>query len=146
MLQLNMNKTLGSEPLLLNALVNHVGLPPHLPAKQEEEVYEIEDALTVRLLNACRALRDLTDGQLSQQWELFRKILQICKVVNAGGKLDRASLLSEFHSLERKDLLVLHVTEQNAGLLIWRDNGCDDPCLTTLSPTNLTLCLGHKVK
>ena len=123
MLQLNMNKTLGSAPPLLNALVNHVGLPPHLPAKQEEEVYEIEEALTVRLLNACRALRDLTKGPLSQQWDRIRKIFQICKVVNAGGKLDRASLLSEFHALERKDLLVLHVTEQNAGLLIWRNHG-----------------------
>lgn len=118
-----MNKTLGSVPLLLNALVNHIGLPPRLPGKQEEGIDEIEDALTVRLLNACRALRDLTEGELSQQWDRTRKILQICKVVNAGGKLDKASLLSEFQALERKDLLILHVTEQNAGLLIRRNHG-----------------------
>lgn len=118
-----MNKTLGSVPLLLNALVNHVGLPPCLPGKQEEGLDEIEDALAVRLLNACRALRDLTEGELSQQWDRIRKILQICRVVNAGGKLDKASLSSEFQTLERKDLLILHLTEQNAGLLIWRNHG-----------------------
>lgn len=118
-----MNKTLGSVPLLLNALVNHISLPPRLPGKQEEGIDEIEDALTVRLLNACRALRDLTEGELSQQWDRTRKIIQICKVVNAGGKLDKASLLSEFRALERKDLLILHVTEQNAGLLIRRNHG-----------------------
>lgn len=118
-----MNKTVGSVPLLLNALVNHIGLPPRLPGKQEEGIDEIEEALTVRLLNACRALSGLTEGELSQQWDRTRKILQICKVVNAGGKLDKASLLSEFQALERKDLLILHVTEQNAGLLIRRNHG-----------------------
>ena len=81
-----------------------------------------EHALTDRLLDACRTLRDLTEGDLSSQWDSIRNILRICRAVNNGERLNKNSLLTEFRRLERKDLLILHVSEQNAGLLIRQGN------------------------
>jgi hypothetical protein len=104
----------------LESLVNHVALPPQLPGKQEHETEQIECALTGCVLDAARTLRDLTKGELSNQWDRIRDTLQICKTVNAGGKLNKTSLLTEFRRLEHKGLLILHVAEQNAGLLIRR--------------------------
>lgn len=105
---------------LLESLVNHITLPPHLPGKEENRIEQVEHALTGYLLDASRTIRDLTNGQLSHQWECIRNILQICKVVNAGGKLNKTSLLTEFRRLEHNGYLILHIAGQNAGLLIRR--------------------------
>lgn len=109
-----------SESFLLESLANHVALPPKLPGQRESQLDQIEQALTDRLLDASRTIRDLTNGEISQQWDSIRYILQTCKNINAGGKLDKNSLLTEFRRLERKKVLILHVAEQNAGLLIRR--------------------------
>jgi hypothetical protein len=115
-----MNNPSANKPFLLESLVNHISLPPRLPDKRENWTDQIESALTERVLDASRTLRDLTNGELSYQWDCIRNILQTCKFVNAGGKLNKTSLLTEFRRLGRKDLLILHVVEQNAGLLIRR--------------------------
>jgi hypothetical protein len=113
-----MSNSLAHHPHLLGSLVNHVALPPQLPGKADSNVDQIQHALTSRLLDASRTLRDQTKGEFSSQWESIRNILHVCRTVNAGGKLNKASLLAEFGRLERKDFLILHVAEQNAGLLV----------------------------
>lgn len=115
-----MNIPSASLPSTLESLFNHVALPPRLPGEHDHKIEEIECALTVRLLSASRELRDLMYNDFGDQWDSIRRSLQTCKAVNAGGKLNKASLVTEFRSLERKDLLILHVAEQNAGLLIRR--------------------------
>lgn len=40
--------------------------------------------------------------------------------MNAGGKVSKAVLLTEFRCLELDDVLIVHIAEQNAGLLIRR--------------------------
>ena len=115
-----MNGASVSRSSLLESLFNHIALPPRLPGKGDGNLNEIQDALTNCLLDASRTLRDQTTGELSRQWETIRNILHISKTVNAGGKLDKTSLLTQFRRLERKDLLILHIAEQNAGLLIRR--------------------------
>lgn len=115
-----MDDSLASASLLLESLVNHIALPPRLQGKRDDQIDQIELALANRLLDGSRTLRDLTSGNLSHEWDCIRQILQTCNVVNAGGTLDKSSLLTEFERLEPKDILILHVAEQNAGLLIWR--------------------------
>ena len=43
---------------LLESLVHHIALPPQLPARSEDNTAQIEQALTARLLDATRTLRD----------------------------------------------------------------------------------------
>lgn len=104
----------------LDSLVNHIALPPRLPGKRENDIPQIERKLTDRLLNAARTLRQLTDSEISSQWEGVRHLLQNCKNANEGGKLNKTSLLAHFRRLEREESIILHVAEQNAGLLIRR--------------------------
>ena len=105
---------------VLESLFNHVALPPRLPAKQETNIEQIEHALTARLLDASRVLIDLTNIEFGEHWDHIRRLLQSCKVVNAGGRINKTSLLAALRSLGRNDLLILHIAEQNAGLLIRR--------------------------
>jgi hypothetical protein len=115
-----MNKTPAPSSYLLESLVHHIALPPRLPGKEQDKLDQIESSLAIRLVNASRFLRDRADSEVSQQWEHTRNILQTCKTLNAGGKLNKSSLLTEFRKLEHQGLLILHVAEQNAGLLIRR--------------------------
>ncbi|KAI9833796.1 MAG: hypothetical protein M1819_003531 [Sarea resinae] len=117
-----MDSPSASSSTLIESLVNHVALPPRLPGKQDNRIEQIEQALTARLLDASRILRDLTDDSHRDQWDRLRRILETCKILNAGGKLSKSSLLKELQNLEHNDYLILHVSEQNAGLLIRRQN------------------------
>ena len=111
-------------PAVLESVFNHIVLPPRLPAKQNDrsDHGQTERALVDRLLGASRTFRDLTRGKFGGHWEHVRCLLQTCKTMNAGAKLDRATLLDNLPMLGRNDLLILHVAEQNAGLLIRRHN------------------------
>ncbi|KAL9125857.1 MAG: hypothetical protein Q9217_005002 [Psora testacea] len=117
-----MNKLPTLQPSLLEALIHHVALPARLPGNQDNRIDQIERALTDRLLDATRTLRDLTNGPLCHQWEPIVNLLQTCKDVNAGGRLNKSSLVTKFRTLERKDYLILHIAEQNTGLLVRRHN------------------------
>ena len=121
---------------LLKSLCSHAALPPKLPGKQESNLEEVEQALTSRLLDACRTLRNATDDEVFHKLERTRKILQICKDLHSGGRLSKTTLVTGFGTLERKDLLILHIAEQNAGLLVRRDH---ELVLTIIEPNDLTL-------
>ena len=107
---------------LLTSLFNHLALPLQLPGKHESKIEEIELALTIRLLDATRYLRLLTGNDASEMLDYIRRSLETCKLVNANGRLNKSSLLNAFRGLERREVLILHVAQQNAGLLIRRHN------------------------
>jgi hypothetical protein len=114
-----------SSSLLLESLVNHISLPPRLPGKQESEDWtdQIESALTERVLNASRTFSKLAQDERSMyQWECTRIVLQTCKAVKAGCRLNKTALLTEFRRFNHNGFLILHVAEQNAGLLIRRQH------------------------
>ena len=115
-----MSTSAASSSSILESLLNHVALPLRLPGKEESRIDQIEQALTDCLLDASRTLRDLTNTEFGGHWDCIYRALQICKAVNTGGKLNKTSLLTGFRSVERRDPLILHVAEQNAGLLIRR--------------------------
>jgi hypothetical protein len=105
---------------MLELLFNHVVLPPRLPGKQDSRIEDIEHGLITRVLHASRTMRDLVNVEFRGRWDSIRRSLQTCKVVNLGGQLNKMSLVAEFRSLQSEDILILHVAQQNAGLLIRR--------------------------
>lgn len=105
---------------LLEAQFNHLVLPARVPSKEDDNLADIEVALTDRLLEATRILRDSTDSDGYLDWDSVRRILLTVKALNLGGKLDKRALTLEFHRLEYDGVLILHVAEQNAGLLVRR--------------------------
>lgn len=105
---------------LTKIIFNHVVLPPQLPGKHDDKIDLVEPALIKLLQDASRILRDLTEDGIREQFDLVCHTLHTCRTVNAGGGLDSATLGAEFGNLGRKGLLILHIAEQNAGLLIRR--------------------------
>jgi hypothetical protein len=108
---------------MLELLFNHVVLPPRLPGKQDARIEDIEHGLITRVLLASRTVRDLVHVDYRDRWDSIRRSLQACKAVNVGGKLDKNSLLTELRGLHSEDILILHIAQQNAGLLIRCQSG-----------------------
>lgn len=108
--------TLGNKGLI--SIIDHLVLPSRLPGCREEYLPLLDDGLARRLRDASRVLREHTRDEASQHWETLCSIIQTCRKLNDGGKLDDSTLLAEFSRLEKRSLLILQVTEQNAGLLI----------------------------
>lgn len=105
---------------MIESLIHHIALPPQVPAKQESRIDRVELGLTNCLLQATRTLCGITDGVQHRRWDTTRRTLQTCKELNVGGKLSKTSLLYEFGRLHHNEILILHVTQQNAGLLVRR--------------------------
>ena len=115
-----MNNPVESTSSILESLFDHVALPSRLPGKQESRIGRIASNLTECLLDASRTLGDLAKNEFGAHWEGIRRVLQTCKSIKVGGKLNKTSLLTECRNFERRDPLILHTAEQNTGLLIRR--------------------------
>ena len=106
-------------PTLLESLLHHVGLPPQLPGRAQENIEGVELALIERLYGASCVVRDCS----TQYFDALGQIcisLRLCKLVNENGRLDKTSLVAQFCRLEQNNILILHISAQNAGLLIRR--------------------------
>ncbi|KAI9047595.1 hypothetical protein LZ554_008308 [Drepanopeziza brunnea f. sp. 'monogermtubi'] len=105
------------EARFLEAVFNHVSLPPRLPGRQEGNLDRIDRALVERVLDAVARLSPIL---ANNALEPLRRSLQACKHVNTGGRLAKSSLLTAFRELpvNPTDFLLLHVAEQNAALII----------------------------
>jgi hypothetical protein len=107
---------------MLELVYNHIALPSQLPGKEDVRIDEISNDLIIRLLDASRHLKDVTNSNLCDSWDSIRRSLQTCRILNLGSTLNSKSLVSEFRALEGNEIIILHVSEQNAGLLIRRDH------------------------
>ena len=103
---------------LLESLVSHIGLPARLPGRQDRRLDIIERALTERLLYATAKFLRLPDNDFASEFESLRRSLETCRRANAGGRLTRASVLEALQGLHGRDFIALHITEQNAALII----------------------------
>lgn len=108
--------------LILESLVNHVFLPPQNPGKSDAAIHGLSEAFIERILKATLLVRDSGDPVLFSRYDQLRIVLQSTKRLNSEARLDKDSLFAEFQDLEGKSFLVLFVTEQNAGLLLWMDD------------------------
>lgn len=103
----------------LEALINHVVLPPRLPGK-EDNTEQMGSELIDCFIIAAKVMRDIKDNDISDRWDWIRRSLEIAKLLNARGSLNKASLLSGFRDLQPNVTLMLYVLEQNAALLVSR--------------------------
>lgn len=104
---------------LLRSVLDHAILPPNVPGKRErEETYEeISDNLLTRLLRACKQAEPQADQPFSEAIRSLIESLQACHELNQG-RLDKETMLRYFAQIKPRDVLVLHVIEQNAAILI----------------------------
>lgn len=109
-----------SKTPMLESIFHHVALPPKLPNRQEAGLEAIGQDLTKILLSATVSLRDSTYEKYGPELDCVRRAISNAKTLNAGGKLNKGTLLSAFRELQGNYLLIIHVSEQNAALLVRR--------------------------
>ena len=109
-------------PTVLELVYNHIALPRRLPNRCDDGrlALSVEQSLTNRWIDACRVVSERTDAEYSNQLERSRRVLQSCKEINFGGRIDKLALLRELRSFDKEFSLILYIVEQNAGLLIRR--------------------------
>jgi hypothetical protein len=103
---------------MLERVLKHVAFPPRLPDQQDSRVESVQHALVDSALKACVRMRDAT--QYSADFDCLRRSIQACKNVHLDGTISKLPLLTALRNLEagRDEVLILHIAEQNAALLI----------------------------
>jgi hypothetical protein len=104
---------------MLDELFNHLVFPPRLPGAQSK-IAAVEKALLDRLQSTAATLLDQVPGQFRASYEALQTSLQACRNIHINRNLDRRTLARELLNLQPNIILILHITEQNAGVLIWR--------------------------
>lgn len=102
--------------MMMEALANHITLPPQLPGRKDPKLNQVDAGLLIFLLDSL-----LKFGPAGQ-YDVLRRALRSAKLVNAGGRLEKTTLLAAFGQLEDGEFLILHIGEQNCGLVVRRDH------------------------
>jgi len=103
----------------LELVFNHLVMPPKLPGQLDTDTQGIEHSILIRLIRACDTMGKLTGQEHLKTWASIRHSLRLSLDVNQAG-LEKASMLQAFCDFNPEDLLILHVVEQNAAILIRR--------------------------
>jgi len=116
----------GMEPgHILDALINHVTLPPRLPFKDDGDGGATDRALAQRLEKHSRAFRSNSDTQYYHQWCIICRALDhFVTLHNSSGHLSKDTLKNAFIDISNSDgdILIVHIATQNAGLIIRKGN------------------------
>lgn len=107
----------------LEILLNHVVFPEQLPSRHEGDTRTLERDLVDGLIKAAEALVAIASDANAAIWEDVRKTLLAARNLNNDTDvegLEKTSIIESFRQLGPNESLILHVMEQNAGLLIKR--------------------------
>ncbi|KAF2647966.1 hypothetical protein K491DRAFT_722967 [Lophiostoma macrostomum CBS 122681] len=107
---------------LLASVFNHLVLPPQLPGQQDEDLDGVGLDILARLTKAALTLGKLAGPDQAPAWDAVQQSLQRCHALHCLGRLDKQVLFSAFQQFDRGQPLILHVTEQNAALIIRQDS------------------------
>lgn len=111
----------SSQPRLLEAVFDHVVLPPRLPAAPETNSMPLNWELTARFLDACKQMRCRETENL---WDTVEASLLLTQHLNRGpaSKESLAAAFSQVAQDESVAWLVLHAVQQNAVIIIHKNN------------------------
>ncbi|KAI5867544.1 hypothetical protein GGS23DRAFT_548787 [Durotheca rogersii] len=110
---------------LLEDVFNHLVLPPRVPGEQDSDLENISYEILTRFLTATDdAATKLIKTPWAEAFRALRTSLLACLNLNSGG-LESSIMMAYFKKIQPNDMLILHVVQQNAAVLIRRE-ACDD--------------------
>ncbi|KAK0715578.1 hypothetical protein B0H67DRAFT_665770 [Lasiosphaeris hirsuta] len=98
----------------METLYYHLVLPARVPGSRPRETKMIDRTLSQRMRKACHFISEQLP---SGPWQSLLDSFTACYQLNCGS-LDTSTLVDEFRNIGDKTL-ILHVVEQNAGLLVY---------------------------
>ncbi|XXH02381.1 hypothetical protein Hte_008756 [Hypoxylon texense] len=134
----------------LQAVFNHLVLPPQLPGEQDPDIEAVSYDVLTRMIRASQTAETLVDQPWSDAFHSVRVSLEACRTLNSG-RLDKSTMRDHFRELQSNHMLILHVVEQNAAVLI-RLQDCDDEqrvffeAFETSAASEEVLAAGHAVQ
>ncbi|PYI00251.1 hypothetical protein BO78DRAFT_439495 [Aspergillus sclerotiicarbonarius CBS 121057] len=105
---------------LIQRVFEHAALPPKLPGSHDENIDEVEVNLLERMLKATKTMKGLDID--SSMWDNVKRSLRACKHIHVDGSIDKAQLTLSLRKLAPGNIVILHIMQQNAGLLIRRES------------------------
>jgi hypothetical protein len=108
---------------LLQQVSQHVVLPRDVPGREDGNLHQIDAELVRRLTDAVKQLTQHAPSEDFAKLDAVRLMLSTSGSLNIDGAIDKNLLVKELRHLEDRQALILHVTEQNAALLIYRHVG-----------------------
>ncbi|KAI0122664.1 hypothetical protein F4814DRAFT_217495 [Daldinia grandis] len=106
---------------LLQAVFNHLVLPPRLPGSQDPDIGAVSTSVLTRITLACDILISRVGPPWSGPYQSLRASFVRYFGVDAE-RLEKSVLLCHFRELQPGHMLIFHLAEQNAALLIRRTN------------------------
>ncbi|RKF57980.1 putative p-loop containing nucleoside triphosphate hydrolase [Erysiphe neolycopersici] len=110
---------------IIEILLNHIALPARLPGRQDENPNVIESQLIRRLLKATRFILDIPNFKHIDCWSSLYRSLLSSKSVNENGGLSASEIITALRELRDHDFVLLHLTEQNAGVTVSLQNSAE---------------------
>ena len=104
---------------MLLSVINHVVLPPRIPSREDHDSV-VNQELVRRLIQAAQSIRDHASSECRLEWEQLLLGLKASQALNSEDHLDRGVMLDRLRALSSGTFLILHVPNQNAGILIYR--------------------------
>ncbi|KAF2186028.1 hypothetical protein K469DRAFT_664515 [Zopfia rhizophila CBS 207.26] len=111
--------TAASRTALLEHLYCHIVLPRKLPGREDNQLDKLQVVLGDRFIAALKHLIQLASLDVQSQLDTVRCSVQTSTTLNIGVRLNRLSLLKELSCVEGSNALILYISEQNAGVIIY---------------------------
>ncbi|KAJ6561074.1 hypothetical protein DFH09DRAFT_1035925 [Mycena vulgaris] len=111
-------------PATLEYIINHLFLPPRLPQK-DDSLLSLQKGLLNHISDCarsfCEGLRnDNVPNEVQARWATLRRTLENFASVHGVSEISRDSLQMIIIRMQLDDVLCLHITSQNAGVILRR--------------------------
>ena len=103
---------------VIEQVFNHIVLPPRLPNESDANVGLVNGCIIQHAIEAIETLSSLSENEPQNVWGLVKRSLHLCASIHDDDHIDRVNLMDAFDELKDGANLILHISEQNAGLLI----------------------------
>lgn len=100
-------------------LYNHIALPRDVPGHEDKNLRHLETALLSRLIDATRVLSSHVQSRDQEHLLALCGSLTTSQSMNTEGRISKPALLRELQNLQPERMLILQVSAQNCGLLIY---------------------------
>lgn len=98
---------------------HHAVLPRNVPSAENSELARVEAALLERLCGAAKEFAHHVPVEHHAAVDAVRLALSTCRTLNVDRTINKNVLAKELQQLGDGRLLILHVTQQNAALLVY---------------------------
>ncbi|OCT51497.1 hypothetical protein CLCR_07876 [Cladophialophora carrionii] len=113
----------AADSTFLRAVANHIILLPDLPGGLDRNLPKIDGDLLRRAQDACTELKRTVQSEFQRELSLLESSLDYCYFTHSSAHLDSLQLQRAFRRLQEGEILIVHINEQNAGLLVRHGTG-----------------------